>query len=688
MSDLSIYIGDSKVLLPPVQEVLAGVLSRYPQVKGVEQWTETTDRTVPVLCLGQLPEVLPITYAKTLSQKQILANPAAITELDAALNNLLTPQVWEPLTYTVVDGLSDEEEKALGPILVVDIETGGDINTMLPEELWLLSVAIYDGNNIYVFTEESMQEDTADNAIDQLRRILTSGRKLIAANMKFDFRTLTEKMGVDIYGHFDTMLLHHAMNHGAKEHGLKATAQKYLGAPDWEGDVKQYVLGKKGYEAIPRPILYHYNAGDVLWTWRLYKYLVRAAEGDPRIAELAKREFRMSNFYQEIEKGGATVDLDHLAELKKEFEEELEGRLIELRDRAWSDFNPNSPQQVKRWFAERGEVLKSTGADKLEELVNNPQTNPRVVEFIELLLEYRGISKMLGTYVKGLLSRVHNGNKVYPSFLIHGTSTGRLASRNPNIQNTDRDKRLRAIYCASGPGRLILNTDYSQAELRVMAVLSGDKYLISLFQPGMPDFFDSLMPSAFPRVNMSNISDVERKEMRTKLKATIYGLAFNRKAAAIAKSLGMPVYEAQSIIDNFFLAAPQFYDWRMWVEQMALSPDETLISPYGRFYQAEVVTGRNRQSVINSGLAFLPQSTASDLCVDAAMNVNKWIGDYDARIFATVHDSIMSDVPEKHVREIAERAQWEMQEAARLKLGDVVPFAAEASWGLNWGIAD
>ena len=690
MPEIAVYFEDKK-LLPPVQEVLSGVIAQYPQITDVEQWNELTDRTMPVLVLGRLPEVLPISYVKTLSQKQILSNPAATTELQAALDLLLTPPTWEEVPYAVVDELTDEEEKALGPVLVVDIETGGtaDAQSDLPEDWWLLSLAIYDGKKCYVYTEESLAEDTLDNARAQVLRLLKS-RKLIAHNMKFDFRTLGKHLGEKTYGHLDTMLLHHAINPGAKEHGLKELARKYLGAPDWDAAIKDHLKNKKiGYEQIPRELLYHYNAGDVVWTWRLYEYFAKAGMGDERITKLAKREFAMGNFYQDVENQGATVDVPYLEELDAQFEGEIKPLLEELQDRAWEKFNPGSHVQVKKWFAEHGYPLKSTDEKHLDDLAAKDDLSPKVREFIDTLLEYRGVSKLRNTYTQGIKKRLHYGNRVFPTLLVHGTNTGRLSSKNPNIQNIPRDKRLRKLFISRDEEeRCILNVDYSQAELRVMACLSEDEYLISLFQPDAGDFFDNLMPAAFPNEDIASWDSQTKKDKRANLKGVIYGMSYGRRAPAIAKALDMPVGEAQGIMDNYFRNATALYDWRQWVEQMAIDPERTLISPYGRYYQAEVVTGRNRQNVINSGLAFLPQSTASDLCVDAAMETHKWIGQYDAWVFATVHDAIMLDVPKKYVEEIAARVKAEMERSALQVFGPRVPFAAEASWGRSWGDCD
>ena len=682
MTKLAVYTEDKK-FYPAVLEVLSNVVADFG-IDDVEQWTHTTDRTVPTLVLGHPPEIKPINYITTLSQKQIMSNTAALTLLHAAVTNLLAPVTYPALSYTVLQQpLGMARHVKLGGVLVVDIETGGDFEVLLPQERELISVAINDGKNIYVYSRAALKREDVRT---ELRQILTSSRKLIAHNAKFDFRTLSEYCGVTIHGHLDTLTFLHALNPGLGNYGLKENCIRLLGATDWESGLKQYINKAKGlfYENIPEDILYKYNAYDVYWTWYLYLYLARAADGDPRIARLARFESRMVNFYQDVEAAGIAVDLDYLNKLDTDLKNEMVGPLAQLKAQVGDEnFNPGSWQQVKKYLASIGVAVKSTDEKTL--LKERVKMNEGGQLFVDTLLEYRGLVKEHGTYVKGILKRQRDGI-VYPTFKVHGTNTGRLSSADPNVQNIPRDterQSLRRIFVPRAENRKLVSVDYSQAELRVMACLSNDEYLISLFQDGMPDFFDSLMPSAFPRLDLATLPKDEKKNYRAKLKGVVYGLAYNRKAAAIAESLEMSQREAQAIINNFFQAAPQFYDWRMWVEEMALSEEDTLISPFGRYYQSEVVLGRNRQNIINAGLAFLPQSTASDFCVKAAIAVHEKLQGTDVKIVATIHDAILLDVPDADVQWVSDLTQAEMR-ASAYETFQAVPFATEATSGSSW----
>jgi DNA polymerase-1 len=698
VTKVAIYAEDK--LFMDVQEILVELLKVHPEIDEFIEWTDVIPRDTPCLVLGNLPPVKPARYVKTLSQKQLMVYPTAMSDLQIAIKNLLTPKTYPKMQYRVVDMLTPAEERALGDLLVVDIETGGQFDVAIrPEEKYLLCVGMNDGKNIYVYRQKSLQRGTA--GYDQLIRILTKpGRKLIAHNMKFDFPILGCHLGISgLTGHGDTMLMHHSINHGAKTHKLEDLAVKYLGAEDWKDFAHEYTRKSKDYATIPKDVLHYYNALDVYWTWHLYHYLLNIIKTEPeRLGGVLLHEYRMSRFFQVVEANGTGIDLPYLQDtLREELVTAKEAALDKLKEITGEEkFNPGSPQQVKRWLQDVGYKMHSTKEDFLLDM-QIAKDDQFVRDFVTALLDYRGHSKMLGTYVDGVLKR-RRGNVIYPTFNVHGTATGRLSSSDPNIQNIPRDKTIRRLVVPRSEGRTMVQADYSQAELRVMACLSGDEYLQSLFQIDSPDFFDALMPIAFPGTDLASLAPGPRKQMRAKLKGVIYGMSYGRQAAAIAKALTQEdaqqgghnpttIQQANVIMRNYFKQAPDLYKWRQWVSDVAIDPDRTLISPYGRMYQAELVTARNRQNVINSGLAFLPQSTASDMCVEGAFGVQRELstGAYgDTMIVATIHDAILLDVPDQYVDSVTKMVPKYMEEAGRRVFGDTVVFAADTKAGPSW----
>jgi DNA polymerase-1 len=241
----------------------------------------------------------------------------------------------------------------------------------------------------------------------------------------------------------------------------------------------------------------------------------------------------------------------------------------------------------------------------------------------------------------------------------------------------------------------LINADLSQAELRSMACLSGDPWLIESLQEGQGDFFDQhLMPVSFPRIiadyetvdAYKEAEPVRHKEDRTKVKAVVYGLSFDRRAKAIADSLKMPVYEAQDIIDNFLGKANVFAQWREDVKIAAVTPSkrELLVSPFGRKFQSEVITSANFASVQREALAFLPQATASDICLTTAIRIQPTLAEWGYNIFNIVHDAIMIEGEVFDAHTVGEYVMSEFRKTGRAIFGDTVPFLSDYSVGPSW----
>lgn len=242
---------------------------------------------------------------------------------------------------------------------------------------------------------------------------------------------------------------------------------------------------------------------------------------------------------------------------------------------------------------------------------------------------------------------------------------------------------------------MLVQVDLSQAELRVMAVLSGDPWMIAALQEDQGDFFDEhMMPVCFPGTTADILSDpVMKKELRVKVKTVQYGLAFGRKAGAIATELGLPRSQAQKIIDNYLARASKFSSWRAAVEVAAVTPElrDMLVTPFGRVYQSEIVTAKNEWKIKNEALSFLPQSTASDICLSTAIRIHETIKEMGGHIVCLVHDAIIVEVIHESstkeqliAHQIGQYIQQEFRETGRLIFGDVVPFLSEYSIGDSW----
>ena len=259
---------------------------------------------------------------------------------------------------------------------------------------------------------------------------------------------------------------------------------------------------------------------------------------------------------------------------------------------------------------------------------------------------------------------------------------------NPNIQQIPREGPVKRGIIAP-PGYKIVTADYSQVELRVMAVLSGDKEMQSRFQPDSEDFFDALMPAAFPdlfpTLDAYGAYKAEHggkdKVYRTVVKQIIYGLSYARGAAAIAESIGQDRDYAQGIIDNIFAAYPQWGQWRETIKEQAVKGELTAWT--GMPFEAEIVHWRNRAELERSGLSFMPQHHANQLMLNGARRVHESLNGR-GWIHAIVHDAAYLYVKEEHAEEVACELEAALVESGREFFGDAVVFAAGPEIGNNW----
>ena len=248
--------------------------------------------------------------------------------------------------------------------------------------------------------------------------------------------------------------------------------------------------------------------------------------------------------------------------------------------------------------------------------------------------------------------------------------------------------------------RTLVNIDLSQAELRVMALLSNDEWMINALQEGAGDFFDShLMPVAFPMLigpdgkyatadEYKQADPVQHKEDRTKVKAVQYGLAFGRQAPAIAESLKLPTWVAQTIIDNYMATATGFAQWREDIKEAARIPAkrDLLINPFGRRFQSEVVTTKNYRNIEREALSFLPQSTSSDIMLATCVRIAPTLLEAGYTPINVVHDALMLEGPDdpERVAMVAEFVGRELRATGEAVLGPRVPFLSDWSFSTSW----
>lgn len=558
-------------------------------------------------------------------------------------------------------------------LVVLDIEVGieKDFNYAHPEDYDLLCVGLaYAKGKAVVFGENSLKDQ---RVLDKLRELL-SRVKIIAHNGKFDLRGLSPVVGVQQLW-FDTMLASYAIDERPGQHGLKVLAIERLGAPAYDEEVQKYVGKGKGksYANIPRSILYQYNAYDVCCTWDLYELF--AVELGDRGRQAHDFMVEAANEIIYLELAGVRFDHAYSEELAEEYLEKIADTEKEIVDCVGYFVNPRSPKQIQAYLLKKGIRAKTTNKDFLAE-IRPFMTGEKeeVGRFIDILSSNRKASKLYGTYIKGLSQRTTHGN-VYTTYLLHGTTSGRLASRNPNMQNIVRNKPIRNQFTVASPDNVLIQSDYKQAEGRAITTLAQDEYLRDIFQDSARDIFDELTERIYGK-------DKWGKEERVKIKTFFYGLSYGREAPSIAREFDMPLNEAHELLSSFKALIPATVAWQSAISHKVLS-GEDLITPFGRKRSFHLITDENKKDVLNEALSFLPQSIASDICLSALIVLRPMLVGL-ATLRLTIHDAIVAETHKDRQDEVIEIMQREMVAAGR-RFTEYVPFAVDSTIGTRLG---
>nr|DAM45556.1 MAG TPA: DNA POLYMERASE [Caudoviricetes sp.] len=672
--------------LPVLAQILlkrAYVVSGLPEDTHVEITDDVNDVDIKIT-LGTVKGYKGGAY-KTLSPKQIVTNPQSVLFLAQALQygylgpvdlNLELGKDWviwegEDITFKP------------GTVIALDIESAGDIDNDTFAAGRILSIALWNGKFGVVIPEELAETDKAAETIKRLCDTCT----VVCHNGTFDMPYLSKRLGINVYHHEDTLLMHFVLDNLAGEHGLKPLARRWLRAEDWDSDAKSYLKGGAYFENIPKEKLYEYNLADVVWTFKLYEYFLPMLKNS-RKYDYYRYRMQVTKVLNDVQMNGVAVSLNALDELEEKYKRQCDENLVVLRQHAGEDFNPQSPKQIKDYFKSKGVSSPSFDSDHLKKL----RREGKETEFIDALLAYRYAAKVIGSFIANVRRKVGEDGRIHPYYLPHGAKTGRLSAKGPAIQTMGRDSGIKRALVAA-PGCKIISCDYSQAELRTVAELADDEAMIAAFQPGAPDFFDDLMtkiwPEEFPTIEAYEAFKHEQpktaKNRRALVKSVVYGLNYNRGVPAIATALEQPLEAAQHVVDQYLGSYPGLRDWQARVKHSVgrKEEDHERKTKFGLTFNPLFVSDSNYNSTQNEALAFVPQSTANDICLNAAIKINEQVGQYGAKLIGLVHDATYVECPEETIEECSKMMEYEMAKAATIVFNRV-PFAAEAEVGNNW----
>lgn len=600
----------------------------------------------------------------------------------ATLSKGTTPKSPGQTRYTIVtsETLGKAVRFLLGKnLLSADIETSG-FNPLTDR---ILSLAVsWETNKVAIIPDTLMGHP-------EVSRLLTSsGPRWIWHNGKFDTAFLRAK-GIGARVDDDTMLMHYTLDENRGTHDLKQLAGDLLGAPDYKGALRPYLHRvSDSFENIPRPVLYRYQSKDADYTFQIFHILREQLAKTSGLVRLYEEVLiPASAFLQRVEHRGMYVNREYLDQLEKTLTNRLAADYASIMEEVgplWdadayvrgtgaksipAAFNPGSPLQL-RWVL--GKYLRRRLTDTREEtLVHLPQ-----VPLVRALLNYRETAKALSTYVAGIRERVDRDGRVRSTYLLHGTTTGRLSSRGPNMQNIPRDKTIRNVFQAP-PGRVLVEMDYSQIELRVLAFLSGDRFLREVYLRGR-DLHDEVALALF--------GPSFTKEQRIRAKFVNFGIAYGRGAGSIASEFGIDFSEASRMIKEWFRRAPEA---ARYINECRRAPNlgKPMVTLFGRRRRFSLVTRENLNALQNEAVNFPMQSTASDITLTFAMRIDKALrSNWHAGIVNLIHDSVLIEVPEKeNVQEMVRWTADQMRKHPQEFLETDLPFEVSINKGTLWG---
>lgn len=641
--------------------------------------------------------------------------PNLVKDFKRAFNPIPPPKL--PKVRVIEDGEEAREYVTAlrdAPGLVAsDIESRGGLSHKATLVSLQFSVA---EDEAVVFGERGGIFNDEQFIADFLRPLLESrDHCFVWHNGKFDVKILRYGYGIVARVDEDTMLMSYDLDERGGVHGLEYLLAEEFGWPDYEpASVKKF---KKTGIVENYDELHLYAGYDTAGTYQLFKLY------DPQVKERAEKD--KSNSYKhlliegseaisQMEVAGFPYNISDAADMyDHEVGPELRRLVLDMRKFLDNPlYNPGSSVQnsalyydtwkVSHAMQDRPDKKRSCDEAALEEIIGNRYTFPeqkkakittdavdisvgqekhhRIIEFTEMLMRHRKLSKQASTYIVGMIKRAVNDpdSKIYTDLLIHGTTSGRLSSRNPNLQNITRTKEglpdVRSLFMAS-PGRVIVQADYSQAELRCIAEYSGDPTLTKVYKEGL-DLHDITAERFFGK----NF----KKEERQTSKNMNFGMFYRQSAATFREKHGIDEKLAQKYIDWAHTEFPTVWEWEKDVEK-EVKAKGYLLSPYGRRRRFHLLTPENIQAVYREAINFYPQTTASDCTLRAVILLCREIDWNRATIVLTVHDSILGNVDTNYVEEYSNVCRQVMESRPKDEIGWTLPFVVDINAGPNWG---
>ena len=534
------------------------------------------------------------------------------------------------------------------------------------------------------------QEKTAisrDEALRWLKQIIEASQdKVIGQNLKYDLQVLRNHQ-INIKKFYaDTMLMSYSINSTASRHNLDALAEYYLNIKTIKFED---VMGKgknklKNFSEVPIKEATNYAAEDADITLQLYRTFETKID-DKTTKMLQEIEYPMIFVLMEMEATGALIDIKHLNSLSNNFGSKLINLVQKIHKHSGVVFNIDSPKQLsevlfdKMGIEAKGLKKTSSGYYSTSEAVLQKLADEN--EIIKDILEYRTLAKLKSTYTDKLSEICDLGSRVHTSYHQAVTSTGRLSSSDPNLQNipirTKDGIVIREAFIAP-QGKKLLAIDYSQIELRLMAHYSNDEIMVKSFNNN-----EDIHKRTASEIFGVDIQDVD-DDMRRKAKTINFGLLYGMSAFGLSNQLSVTRAEADIFLESYFdrYSGVSAFMKNIVEDAKGKKYVETL---HGRKIHVPNIESSNylmRQASERAAINGPLQGSAADIIKIAMIKIAEWIqgNDQEIKMILQVHDELIFEVPDSYGEENIEPIIKLMEQSTEIN----VPLKAEYGFGSNW----
>ena len=529
-------------------------------------------------------------------------------------------------------------------------------------------------SHFYLGAPEQISIEAAKKAINILNTF-----KLVLQNFKYDYEIVKFNLDIELKLYADTMIMAWLLNTSQRV-GLDFQIEKYF---DHKMIAFKDVVKKgENFSNVEVSKACEYAAEDALMTLKLYNKLLEEFEDEENkvLLKLAKDvEFDFIYVLANMFEKGIKVDVNKLEELKESNNKTIQELISAIYEAAGTEFNINSPKQLGVVLFEQLKLPPSkktkTGYSTNEVVLNKLYDEH---EIIPLLLKYREAFKLQSTYIEPLLTLglKNPENRIYTSFLQTGTATGRLSSKNPNLQNipvrTQAGAEIRSAFIPK-EGYKLVGIDYSQIELRLLAHFSEDKALVEAFNSGEDIHYQT---------SVKIFGEEQAKEKRSVAKSINFGLLYGMGSKKLADTLGITTKEAKTYIESYFKAFISVKDYLKSIEEFAFEHGyvETLLKRK-RLFDFDAANGMQKAAYLRESVNTLFQGSAADLIKLSMIEIYKKYKNNDKiSMLLQIHDELIFEIEENEVEKITKDLIEIMENIFTLN----VPLKVSSTIGNSW----